>query len=641
MVFLVGICFAGGPSYRVKQELETKTLSDLREIEIHLKENPETAVTKIATIIKFSIRQDLNQSTSFAYLLMGRAYKNLRQPQLAIHFLNLANDSYANINYKNVGKKQKIIVQAIPQNYYWDLAEVNQQLGNYEVSITNYQEFKKLTISEDKMMLSDYAIALNYYALTDYNIAVDLYSKILDKELKNQNEEDIRYCYSRLAACYIELGNTDQGLKYYQLSIQGIELDKAVDKDRKEVAANKEIVSKALRNQSKYSEELDIRTQTLSMSTGGVEHLKLAQAYFKSDDIKNTEKSLDNYIDDVSYDVIDVNEINVLKEMALILQNQNNNKKAFQYLMLFEELTDTIDNRLFTIENASKRLGKTGYQNYLQLEILQKDKEISKNTIAHLMNESRLKEENLSFQKILIILMGIVIVVVIIALLYIIRVSKQRRIANQKLALRSLRTQMNPHFIFNALNSVNSFISSSDERAANKFLTEFSTLMRTVMENSEHDFIPLSKELEILKIYLDLEHFRFKDKFDYELEIQDNLEMEEFVIPPMLIQPYIENAIWHGLRYKDDKGKLLVNVSSNTGSLKIKISDDGIGRNKSEEIKTKNQKKVKSTALKNINERVKLFNNLHKIKVDVSLNNLYEDGSGTVVIIEIPQSHNE
>src|SRR5690606_21497967 len=118
--------------------------------------------------------------------------------------------------------------------------------------------------------------------------------------------------------------------------------------------------------------------------------------------------------------------------------------------------------------------------------------------------------------------------------------SRKRRIANQVLALKSLRSQMNPHFIFNALNSVNNYISKNDERSANKYLSDFSRLMRTVMENSQHEFISLSTELNILQLYLSLEHSRFREKFDYELIVEDDVRPDQIEIPPMLIQPFIE-----------------------------------------------------------------------------------------------------
>src|SRR5204862_3297001 len=100
------------------------------------------------------------------------------------------------------------------------------------------------------------------------------------------------------------------------------------------------------------------------------------------------------------------------------------------------------------------------------------------------------------------------------------------KVANQLLALKSLRSQMNPHFIFNALNSVNHFIAQQDERTANKFLSEFSQLMRLVLENSQEDFIPLNKEQEILSLYLKLEHYRFRDKFDYHVEVDKEINAD-------------------------------------------------------------------------------------------------------------------
>jgi len=123
-----------------------------------------------------------------------------------------------------------------------------------------------------------------------------------------------------------------------------------------------------------------------------------------------------------------------------------------------------------------------------------------------------------------------------------------------------LRSQMNPHFIFNALNSVNSFISKNDERSANKYLSDFSKLMRMVMENSQQDFVSLNAEINILELYLGLEHFRFSEKFDFTFDVDSEIDKDAFEIPPMLIQPYIENAVWHGLRYKEQKGKLSIAI---------------------------------------------------------------------------------
>jgi LytS/YehU family sensor histidine kinase len=181
---------------------------------------------------------------------------------------------------------------------------------------------------------------------------------------------------------------------------------------------------------------------------------------------------------------------------------------------------------------------------------------------------------------------------------------------------------------------VNSFIATNDERAANKYLSDFSQLMRSVLENSDEDFIPLAKEIELLELYVKLEHSRFQNKFDYNIKVDDALKLSEFVIPPMLLQPYIENAVWHGLRYKEEKGTLEIHFAqTDSETVKITIYDDGIGRKKSRELKTDHQKKQNSKGMGNIQKRISILNEMYKDRVDVSVENVYENEEGTRVVL--------
>ena len=144
------------------------------------------------------------------------------------------------------------------------------------------------------------------------------------------------------------------------------------------------------------------------------------------------------------------------------------------------------------------------------------------------------------------------------------------------------------------MNSVNNYIAKNDERSANRYLSEFSTLMRAVLENSEEDFISLSRELELIELYVKLEHSRFTEKFDYTINIDEQIDAEAFQIPPMLLQPYIENAIWHGLRYKEEKGTLSIQLmQKETDLIEIRITDNGIGRKKSKGVKNKKSENPK------------------------------------------------
>lgn len=254
--------------------------------------------------------------------------------------------------------------------------------------------------------------------------------------------------------------------------------------------------------------------------------------------------------------------------------------------------------------------------------------------ISQLEKERELKDElirkknvfNYSLIGVLILLTGLVI--------FIFRTLKKVQTKNKKIALQSLRREMNPHFIFNSLNSVNHFIATNNELEANQYLTKFSKLMRGVMENSTEDFIPFQQELDLLQNYLALEKTRFADKFDYEIAVDEALNMQNLQIPGMLIQPFLENAIWHGLRYRTEKGFLKLNFEKNESHLKILIEDNGIGIEESKKQKTQHQKTREGRGMKNTVERIQLLNDLYKKDITCSVKDK-ENNSGVLVTIQI------
>ncbi len=210
------------------------------------------------------------------------------------------------------------------------------------------------------------------------------------------------------------------------------------------------------------------------------------------------------------------------------------------------------------------------------------------------------------------------------------------KIKNKKIALQSLRREMNPHFIFNSLNSVNQFIAENDELQANKYLTSYSTLMRNVMEHSNKDFVTLSAEKEQLQQYLDLEHLRFKDKFDFSINIDEDIDTDAISIPNMLLQPQLENAIWHGLRYKETKGHLTLEFNKLGDKIKAVITDDGIGIEQSKAMKTFHQKAHKSIGISNTKERINLLNELYKTDISIEVSKPKGNTTGTIVTLTFP-----
>lgn len=231
--------------------------------------------------------------------------------------------------------------------------------------------------------------------------------------------------------------------------------------------------------------------------------------------------------------------------------------------------------------------------------------------ISQLEKEKQLKDELIRKKNVFNYSLIVVLLVLSALIVFIFRTLKKVQVKNKKIALQSLRREMNPHFIFNSLNSVNHFIATNNELEANQYLTKFSKLMRGVMENSTEDFIPFQQELDLLQNYLALEKTRFADKFDYEIEVDESLNTQSLKVPGMLVQPFLENAIWHGLRYRTTKGFLKLYFEKENQYLKITVEDNGIGIEESKKQKTEHQKTRKGRGMKNTLERIALLNDLY------------------------------
>lgn len=261
---------------------------------------------------------------------------------------------------------------------------------------------------------------------------------------------------------------------------------------------------------------------------------------------------------------------------------------------------------------------------------------VQEEKILQLEKERTLKDELIAKKNTFNYVLITAIILILISLALIAKALFSIKKKNKKIALQSLRREMNPHFIFNSLNSVNQFIAQNNELEANRYLSSYSKLMRNVMENSNKDFISLSKEIEQMKEYLDLEYMRFHDKFDYKIEIDETLDTDTILIPNMLIQPQLENAIWHGLRYKEgNSGLLILSIKANGHTLYILIDDNGIGLTKSQDLKTKHQKEHHSRGLTNTQERINLLNSLYNQNISISINEKEGLENGVRVIIQL------
>jgi sensor histidine kinase YesM len=205
--------------------------------------------------------------------------------------------------------------------------------------------------------------------------------------------------------------------------------------------------------------------------------------------------------------------------------------------------------------------------------------------------------------------------------------------------LKAIKSQMNPHFFYNALNTLQSFILSNEKRLAIDYLSKFSNLTRTILEMTEKDFISISEEVKTLQLYLDIEKGRFDEDFSYEIQVGKNIDQESIKIPTMLLQPYVENAVKHGLLHKQGDKKVTISFEIQNNELHIGIDDNGIGRQKSNElnqIKNKNHQSFATEALQN---RIDLLNEYNHKNISLKIidkHNLQNQPTGTLVEIIIP-----
>ncbi|MCZ8214870.1 MAG: histidine kinase, partial [Cyclobacteriaceae bacterium] len=204
----------------------------------------------------------------------------------------------------------------------------------------------------------------------------------------------------------------------------------------------------------------------------------------------------------------------------------------------------------------------------------------------------------------------------------------------------ALRSQMNPHFLFNSLNSIKYFIMSNQNDKASGYLSRFSKLIRQILDHSRHNLISLEAELAALQLYLEIEANRFEGKFQFSIQVSDEVNAAAILIPPMLLQPFVENAIWHGLLNSTaDEKKLSIKVydEADTEDYVFVIEDNGVGRKQASELKATRVNTHQSLGLALTESRIELFNRDINNDIRLAVHDLYEEGKavGTRVIIRL------
>jgi LytS/YehU family sensor histidine kinase len=208
-----------------------------------------------------------------------------------------------------------------------------------------------------------------------------------------------------------------------------------------------------------------------------------------------------------------------------------------------------------------------------------------------------------------------------------------------ELELKALRSQMNPHFMFNSLNSIKNYILHAEPKLAAEYLSNFAHLIRMILQNSREKSISLQEEVDTLILYIELEQVRFENKFEFSCEIGNGVQLEQVMIPPMLLQPFVENAIWHGLMHKKENGHLSLSFLKKDGMIACVIDDDGVGRLKAAEMKSLTSTTYKSMGMGITRDRIEIMNKMNALGIMVEVVDKQDHTgkpSGTRIIVNIP-----
>ena len=542
------------------------------------------------------------------------------------------------------------------------MGTIHYQEGNYDSAFYFYQEAHQIAIvQKNDVWLSDDLIAFGtlFREIGDYNSALNDYREVFKTDTRetiqgridHSNETWTRMEYAELFSL---LHQYDSAWHYYHL----FDTTRITDKD----------------------------LRIYLVSTG--------ETYLSQ---KDYERALQNFLRGLAMHrkLNDRNEIKrVLSDIAKTYFAINNNKASLQYAREGLDLSLQTKSRQFIRDGYQvfylvyDRMHKADsaylyYQKYIAIkDIVVSDQTKGKfaaykyeQQINLINNEKLISDQQLkiqqqklaqsSFQK-KVLLIGLICLIIVSGIIFrtiLLRRKNEKnrrelaenelqiqKLESQKklsqLEMHALRAQMNPHFIFNSLSAINLFILENNRLQASEYLAKFSRLIRLILQNSQEAFIPLERELEALQLYLELESLRFENKFTYKIITDDLVDTSMIKVPPLIIQPYVENAIWHGLMHlpdrqagKKESGHLEVELYAKDKLLFCRIADDGIGRKKAAELKSKSALTYKSMGMSITADRIAMLQREDQLGTHIVINDLVlSDGSsgGTEVIIKIP-----
>lgn len=579
----------------------------------------------------FANASELNEyhdGQAYALNELGRKYRNLSQFSIAVKLhqkaLDIAN-KYDNLEFK-VSSLNYLGVVYRRTSSIRTAMDYNQKALELAESVENPSESIKRSIN-----VSVNCIGNLYQKLNQYDRAKEYFQRslILETELNNQLGQAINY--QDIGACKEELGDLTGALEDYRTSLA---LNEKIDNDMGRVICNNAIAQIYIK-QGNPREALELLEYALPKAeklddgflTSPV-FINLGWAKFLLKQYAEAEKDMLQglKIAEKKTLILEASQANHL--LAELNKNQRNFEKALTYTLKAEELEEQIldENTIRYVNDIIFRYDSQKRSN--QIEVLAKQNEIVR---------LNLRKKNTT------LLISAIVLALLAGIFYILY--RQYQLKNEKKLLTleqtMLRSQMNPHFLFNSLNSIKLYIINNEKKNAVHYLNKFSKLVRKILEASSLREIPLAEELETVELYMNIENIRFSNEIDFQIIISDEIDPHTVKIPSLILQPFLENALWHGLSSKTGEKKIMLNIrqAADENYIHISITDNGIGRIASEEIKQNKVLKRKSVGIDITKERLSNFSKDYLNSFNLQILDLYKaDGTpeGTKVLLHIP-----
>jgi len=528
-------------------------------------------------------------------------------------------------------------------------AVIYRQLGEYEESLATYYRIIKISESEENefaVASVNHSIGLIYRQLSDYENALENYQKALNIFEALENPKNVATVLNSLGSLHSDKEEYETAAGYYERAIQ---LNSELGNNRAmafQIANLGHIASKL----NDYEKSLAYHIEALKIRE------KLPQKIETLSSLRNvghSYKFLGNYSQSRQYleqALVLANELQAkphLRDLYQMLSElneiENNHSEALEFHKLYVAIKDSILN-----EESSRQINEL----QAKYETAVKNEEIATLTRNNELGEIEV-ERRASLNRALAGGLLLISLSSVLAFFLMRQRQKNQQIVAAKneeikttrykqqlgeLEMKALRAQMNPHFMFNCMNSINRMILSEENENASRYLTKFSKLIRLMLQNSGQPNVSLKDELAMLETYIQLEALRFKDKINYSISVDKDVNKESIFLPSMVLQPFIENAIWHGLMHKDGKGLININIKENGDLLHCVIEDNGVGREKALELQEKNTLDHKSMGLQITEDRLKLLSKseMQKLIRITDLKDSVNHAAGTRVVINIP-----